>query len=217
VVVSLYHSPFAGTRHAHHRAQFLRVARVRDLPPPTACRTPRTLNGTIVHGIENPRSRPHRAATTYRTRFRRRHGPARGASPGSLQLGCGASAPSAGQLRPRRDHLPSTKSIRCVTRIAQTQFASCANPKAAIRIVPGDARLSLEGHRSKFRHLLVDASPRRHSHSPVTVEAFQLYLRQLQPNACSAMSPISISISRLSECRGPRAQPEQRLGGQRRR
>ncbi len=194
IVISLYHFAIRqedGTRITARN--FYGVLRVRDLPPTDRLPYRRELlNGTIVHGIEIlDRDRIAQPTTYYApdsgAGMALLSAQSRGAAlrVGIVGLGAGTLA---GYGR-AGDRFTFYEINPLVTRIAQSQFAFLRESKAAINIVPGDARLSLESEPPQnFDVLLVDAfSGDAIPIHLLTVEAFQLYLRQLQPNGVLAI------------------------------
>jgi len=171
---------------------FYGVLRVRDLPPTDRLPFRRELvNGTIVHGIEILDRDRLEQPTTY-------YGPQSGAgmallsaqARGPLRVGVvGLGAGTLAGYGRAGDRFTFYEINPLVTRIARTQFAFLRQSKAAIEIVPGDARLSLESEPPRnFDVLLVDAfSGDAIPIHLLTKEAFQLYLRHLRPDGLLAI------------------------------
>lgn len=148
-------------------------------------------NGTINHGVQFLAPDRHRWATTYYSeesgvgialQAAEKAGPVR---VGIIGLGAGTTA----VYGRAGDHFTYYEINPLVIRVAQQQFTFLKDSPAAINIVLGDARLSLESESPQnFDVLAVDAFSG--DSIPVhllTREAFQLYFQQLKPNGVLAV------------------------------
>jgi len=149
------------------------------------------LNGTINHGMQYLPAGLRRVPTTYYTphsgiveaiRAAGKSGPVK---VGIVGLGAGTTA----VFGRAGDQFTYYEINPLVIQVAREQFTFLADSAAAIRIVEGDARLSLESEGPQaFDILGVDAFSG--DSIPVhllTLEAFELYFRRLKPQGVLAV------------------------------
>jgi SAM-dependent methyltransferase len=162
--------------------------------PPGGGADPRArmlLNGTINHGMQYLVPALRRVSTTYYTphsgiveaiRAAGKSGPVK---VGIVGLGAGTTA----VFGRAGDRFTYYEINPLVIRVAREQFTFLSDSPATVRVVEGDARLSLENEEPQaFDILGVDAFSG--DSIPVhllTLEAFQLYFRQLKPRGVLAV------------------------------
>ncbi len=151
------------------------------------------INGAIVHGIEHlgPNREPGTEATTY-------FGPESGAAialndvhqRGAIHAGIvGLGAGTLATYGKPGDRFSFYEINPLDIQVARSQFDFVGHSRAQIEIVPGDARISLEGEPwQNFDVLLVDAfSGDAIPVHLLTRESFELYFRHLKPDGLLAM------------------------------
>jgi len=171
---------------------FYGVLRVNDIPSDGIRPSVRQLrNGTIVHGAQILDVVRRGAPTTYfgpqsgagiALLAARQRGPIR---VGVIGLGVGTLA----AYGRKGDHYSFYEINPLVVDLAQSQFDFVRESPAQIDVIPGDARLSLEGEAPQnFDVFLVDAfSGDAIPVHLLTREAFELYFRQLRPQGVLAI------------------------------
>jgi hypothetical protein len=149
------------------------------------------MNGTIDHGLQFLAPSRRRLPTTY-------YGPSSGAgialrvagTQGPLRVGViGLGAGTLAAYGGTGDQYTFYEINPLVVKLAQTEFTFLKDSPASINIVMGDARLSLEQEPSQqFSVLAVDAfSGDSIPIHLLTLQAFELYFRQLAPDGVLAV------------------------------